>query len=144
MPICEYLEETYPEPGLLPKDPIRKARVRAFCEMVNSGMQPLQNLKVLQRIESEYHGKGAEWAKPWIADGLRALEAFISKETGKYTFGDQVTLADVFLIPQALSAQARFGIDLNDYPRIAEVVKNLNELPEFEAAKPQNQPDFEA
>jgi maleylacetoacetate isomerase len=81
----------------------------------------------------------AQPAKPSLA-----IEGLIEKSAGKYCFGDQVTLADCFLVPQALSAQQRFGVDLKTLPTINRVVENLLALPEFDKALPKNQPDFQA
>jgi len=78
MPICEYLEEVYPSTALLPKDPIKKAQVRALCEMVNSGIQPLMNLKVLQKLEEEKVEKNA-WAQHWARRGLECKRFFYIK-----------------------------------------------------------------
>lgn len=142
MPICEYLEEF--EPKLLPEDPISKANVRAVCELINSGIQPLQNLHVLQKLEKDF-GIDADtkiaWAGFFNAKGLIALEEMIKKTAGKYCFGDKITLADLFLVPQVYSAASRFKVSLDDTPTVKSVYENLIGLEAFIKADPSNQPD---
>ncbi|RUS70196.1 hypothetical protein EGW08_022040 [Elysia chlorotica] len=136
LPIIEYLEEKYPEPALLPKDAYGKAQVRALSEIVNSGIQPLQNLKVLQK-----YGDGKEeWARFHIEKGLIALEQMLEKTAGTYCYGDQVTMADLCLVPQIYNAN-RFKVDMTQFPIINRVHDKLVQLPAFVAADPARQPD---
>ncbi|XP_059139497.1 maleylacetoacetate isomerase-like [Physella acuta] len=136
LPIIEYLNERTPDPPLLPKDLYGRAKVRALSELVNSGIQPLQNLSVLEKI-----GDGKEeWAKFFIEKGLKALESFLQETAGKYCYGDSVTMADLFLVPQIYNAK-RFKIDMAQFPIISRVHDALVELPAFKAADASRQPD---
>ena len=139
--ICEYLEETRPNNNLLPKDAAIKAKIRAFCEVINSGIQPLHNLRVLKKVESLNYDK-LKWAKEMNITGLNTIEQLLEKTKGKYCFGDTITLADVFLYPQAHSAFNRFKVDSNDYKNIREVFDNLSTVKEFIDALPENQIDY--
>ncbi|WP_342376286.1 maleylacetoacetate isomerase [Myxococcus stipitatus] len=138
--ILEFLEERIPSPALLPKDAYLRARVRMVAEAVNSGMQPLQNLAVLQRIKSELNGDDKAWAAHWNVRGLEALEALVKPTVGRYCVGDAVTLADVCLVPQLYGAR-RFGVDVSAYPTLLRIEAACMELPAFQAAHPDRQPD---
>ena len=97
--IMDYIHETHPEADILPKDPNMKAKVRMITEMICSGIQPMQNLSVMQR-HSQDQGEKRLWSKHWVTVGLRALEKVLEKTAGKYCVGDMVTLADCCLVPQ--------------------------------------------
>jgi len=142
--IIEFLEEVQPSPALLPKDPILRAKIRAACELVNSGIQPLQNLKVMNKVEKDCKYDKMEWTKFWIQDGLTAIEKYLSPYNGKYSFGDEVTMADIYLVPQLQSAVERFKVDLTQFPRLNSILENLQALKAFDDAQPKNQPDFTA
>jgi len=142
--IIEFLEEVQPSPALLPKDPILRAKIRAACELVNSGIQPLQNLKVMNKVEKDCKYDKMEWTKFWIQDGLAAIEKYLSPYNGKYSFGDEVTMADIYLVPQLQSAVERFKVDLTQFPRLNSILENLQALKAFDDAQPKNQPDFTA
>lgn len=145
MAIVEYLEETRPDARkLMPKDPFQRALVRKICEHMNSGIQPLQNLRVINKIAEDYQGDKMAWCKYWNEFGLASLEKTLEKTAGKYCVGDEVTLADAFLVPQAWAAFTRFGVNKDNYPTIKRIYDALIELPEFKDASPQNQPDYEA
>jgi maleylpyruvate isomerase len=140
--ILEWLEETHPEPALLPADPVERAQIRAFAEIVACDIHPIQNLKILKKLRSlgqDQDGVNA-WAAWIIEDGLDACEALIAGRSGPYCFGDQVTLADVLLVPQ-LSNARRFGADMR-WPRILDVEAACQQLPAFKAAAPEAQPDY--
>ncbi|XP_071079343.1 maleylacetoacetate isomerase-like [Haliotis cracherodii] len=137
LPIIEYLDETRPGVKLLPEDPILRQKARALAEIVNCGIQPLQNLQVLQAIGD---AKKLEWAKKWIEKGFDALEQVIKETAGKYSMGDQVTLPDLFLVPQVYNAN-RFSVDMSCYPTISRIHAELVQLPAFKAADAHNQPD---
>jgi maleylpyruvate isomerase len=139
MAICEFLEEEYPEKHLLPKDHFLRGKVRAICSEIASGIQPLQNLSVLNRIETLGLNK-TEWAKEHITKGLNAVEILVSETKGKYCVGDEISFADAFLKPQLYNAR-RFDIDLTVYPNLIEVEQNLNSLEAFIEAHPDKQPD---
>lgn len=145
MAIVEYIEERFPDikPRLMPENLVERAQVRQICEHINSGMQPLHNLKVLQIIESEFHSDKIAWAHRWNKSGFEALEKILAHTKGKFCVGDRITLADCFLIPQLRSAIMRFKINIDDYPNVKAVYDNLKDIPEFVKAYPENQPDFE-
>lgn len=135
--IMHYLEETRPNRPLLPLDVIKRAKVREICEVIVSGIQPLQNLSVLIHVGEE---KKDEWAKHWINRGFRAVEKLLGASAGKYCVGDEVTLADCCLIPQVFNAR-RFHVDLRPFPIILRIDRELENHPAFVAAHPNNQPD---
>lgn len=142
--ICELLEELHPAPALYPKDPWERARVRALVEIVNSGTQPLQNLRVLGALSDDTAARTA-WAKQWNERGLAAFErAMAANEAlgvrGRYAYGDTFTCADVFLVPQVYSAK-RFGVDMSQYPRALRAVEHALTLPFVAGAAPERQGD---
>ena len=139
--ILEWLDETYPTPPLLPKKALDRARARELAEIVNSGMQPLQNLPLmaeLKRLGGD--AAGPAFARAANEHGLAALEAKALVSAGKCLVGDDVTIADVCLVPQLYGAR-RFGVDVAAYPTIARVEAGLVALPAFAAAHPDRQPD---
>lgn len=141
--ILEYLEERHPEPALLPQDPLDRARVRQLVECVVSGIQPIQNLAVLQSLSERFdtdRAANARWARDWIARGFDALESLLVPSAGVHTFGDAVTLADAVLVPQVYNAR-RFGVDMTAFPTISRVDATAQKLPSFQAAAPDCQPD---
>jgi len=141
--ICEYLEETHPQPPLLPKDPIQRARVRAFAQVICCDIHPIQNLKVLRRLKTSGFSEDAvnQWAAQIISEGFDACEQLIAREPGPFCFGNTVSLADVCLIPQLVNAR-RFKVDLR-WPRLLEVEAACLQLEAFRRAAPEHQPDFE-
>jgi maleylacetoacetate isomerase/maleylpyruvate isomerase len=144
MAICEYLEEVAPERPLLPRDPWRRARVRQVAEHINAGIQPLQNLIVLDHISSE-SGPRKAWVQFFNERGLGALEAMLErfeKEgiSGRYAVGDELTLADVFLVPQVYTA-LRFEVPLERFPRAARIYQTCMQLESAIASSPGKQPD---
>lgn len=139
--IVEYLEETRPLPHLLPKDPVLRAHVRRAVELVNSGIQPLQNSKTLAQVrEIGTESDVTEWAESAMSRGFEALETHARTIGRSFSVGDQLSLADVYLVPQLYNAR-RFGIDLVRYPRLLEIEENLTSLPAFVKAHPDVQPD---
>ena len=142
MAILEYLEETHPRPPLLPKDAFARGLVRQRAEQVNSGMQPLHNLSVLQRLEALGVDENA-WAHEWIARGAEALEVLAKASAGKHFVGDAVTFADVLLVPQLYNLR-RFHVDLAPYPTLTRLESAALKLPAFQAALPEAQPDAPA
>ncbi len=143
MAIIEYLDETRPQPPLLPGTPAERAEIRRVAEAINSGAQPFQNLKVLRRLESQF-GANAEakkaWASAFISEAFTAIETLLAGRSGQCCFGDTVTLADVYLPPQMYGAR-RFGVDLTPFPTLVSVEKYLKALPAFARAEPGQQPD---
>ena len=145
--ICEYLEERFPEPALLPAAPRDRAAVRAMALAVACDIHPLNNLRVLQYLRSELGQDDAgvaRWARHWIASGFEALEQLVARRSGdgRHCFGSAVTLADVCLVPQVANAR-RVQLDLAPWPRILAVTGHLESLPAFAAARPDAQPDAE-
>lgn len=136
--IIEYLDEVFPQNKLLPVDAYLRARVRQFCEVINSSMHPMGNLKVLKHLES-LHGydqaKKEQWVGIWAKQGLEALEKIAKEFSGEYSFGDEVTMADTFLIPQLMTCQ-RFNIDLQPYPVLLKINENCLALEAFKKAHP--------
>jgi len=138
--ILEYLEERHPSPALLPADPVLRARVRMLSEVMNSGIQPLHNLSVMQRIKGELKGDDKAWAAHWIDRGLAALQALAQETAGRYCVGDGVSFADLCLVPQLYSAR-RFGVDLQPYELLTRVEAACASLPAFQAAHADRQSD---
>ncbi|XP_055344181.1 probable maleylacetoacetate isomerase 1 [Paramacrobiotus metropolitanus] len=137
--IMEYLEETRPEPAIYPQNPLSRAQVRQIVELINSGIQPLQNSGVAQWCSSD-EAKSTEWQVYWIEKGLTALEKLLKQTCGKYSVGDEITAADCALAPQMFSAR-RFGVDVNKFPVATSIYKNLLEVEAFRKTHPFNQPD---
>jgi maleylacetoacetate isomerase len=137
--IMELLEELYPDPPLLPKAPQDRAKVRALVQTIAAGIQPLQNLIVLDRVGGKDQDKRNDWMKFWISRGLAAFEAQAS-ETGPFAFGEAFTMADACLLPQ-LYASRRVGVDLTPFPRILRAEAAASDLPFVAAARPEAQGD---
>lgn len=140
LPILLYLEELKPEPALLPNDSFQKAKVLSFCEMINSGIQPLQNLSVLKYIENEIQADKLQWAGHWIKKGLSVCESFLKAHAKSFCFGDELSLADCFLIPQIYNA-GRFKVDTKEFPILERINQYCLKIPAFKKALPENQPD---
>ncbi|KAJ1928733.1 Glutathione S-transferase zeta-1 [Tieghemiomyces parasiticus] len=142
MAILEYLEETRPEPALLPSrsDPARRAVVRSISDIIAADVQPVQNLGVLRRLP-------ADGRKPWgrwvVDNGFRAVEAILQKSAGRYCVGDQVTFADICVYGQMWNA-LRYEVDMKEYPILAGVYERLLELDAFRDALWINQEDCPA
>ncbi|KAG0335594.1 Glutathione S-transferase zeta-1, partial [Podila humilis] len=135
--ILEYLDETRPEVPLLPKDPLERAIVRSLVHTVAMDIQPVTNLRVLNYVGDE---RKAEWAKHFLTEGFKAVEAMLQKTAGKYCYGDSITLADITLVPQLYNG-VRFGVDLTPFPTINRINAALSELDAFKAAHPSKQID---
>jgi len=140
--ILEWLEETHPEPALLPKAPLDRQVVRAMAAVVACDIHPLNNLRILKALAGLGVGEPQrnEWVHRWIGDGFAALEQMVARHGGGYAFGDSPTLADCCLVPQAYNA-ARFGVDMSPFPAISAAVARALEHPAIAAAHPNNQPD---
>ncbi|KAG8514340.1 Maleylacetoacetate isomerase [Galemys pyrenaicus] len=135
--IIEYLEETRPTPRLLPQDPKKRAHVRMISDLISSGIQPLQNLSVLKQMGEENQ---LAWAQKVISSGFNALEKILQSTAGKYCVGDEVTMADLCLVPQVANAE-RFKVDVTPYPTISRINKSLLALEAFQVSHPRRQPD---
>lgn len=140
--IIEYLDETHPTPPLLPRDPIARARVRQLAEIVNSGIQPHQNTGTLAAL-AKLGQDGPAWARAFITDGLAAMEAIARRTAGRFLVGDELSIADVCLIPQLFGAR-RFGADLTNVPTLLRVEEACNALEAFRRAHADVQPDAAA
>lgn len=145
--IMEYLEETHPEPALLPKDPVGRARVRALSLIVSADIHPIQNLRVMGYLREKF-GQTEEsafaWSRHWIETGFDAYEATLGKDpgTGTFSHGNAPTMADMCLVPQVFNA-ARFKVDMARYPTIQRIYDTCMKHPAFDAAQPSKQPDAE-
>ncbi|MGH8199944.1 MAG: maleylacetoacetate isomerase [Steroidobacteraceae bacterium] len=141
----EYLEETHPQPALLPRSPLDRARVRSLALNVACDMHPLNNLRVLNYLRSPLGQEQAvvdTWYRHWIAEGFRGLEEEAKRASGdgRHMFGTQVTLADVCIVPQMFNAR-RFKCDVEPFPTLRAICAHLEALPEFARAAPGAQPD---
>jgi maleylpyruvate isomerase len=144
--ILEWLEETHPEPALLPKGANERATVRAMAALIGCDIHPLNNLRVLKAIRSEFNADQAAvdaWAAQWIAPGFDALEALVARHGAGWSLGDAPTLVDCYLIPQMYSAR-RFNMDLSPWPRLLAVEQTALAHPAFASAHPDLQPDADA
>lgn len=146
--IIEYLDETCPEPPLLPGDATQRSRLRALAQMVCCDIQPLNNLRVLDDLRGRFLANDTQlrdWYCHWITEGLVAFEAALDglERTGPCCIGNHPTLADVCLIPQVYNAR-RFDCDLAPYPLIRAIDTHCTALPEFRAAAPERQADAES
>ena len=141
--IMEWLDEKHPQPALLPKDTLKRARVRSISDLIACEIHPLNNLRVLQHLKRAL-GQSQEqidtWYRFWIADGLQKLEAELAG--GKFCHGDTPTMADCCLVPQIFNAK-RYNSDLAPYPKIMRAFENCMKLEAFDRAQPSNQPDAE-
>jgi maleylpyruvate isomerase len=142
--IIEWLDETHPAPPLLPKDPLRRAKVRAFALVVACDTHPVQNLKVLARLRQLGlpEAQVTEWAAWANREGLAACEKLIAGEAGPFCFGAQPTIADLCLVPQLANAR-RFGVDLAAFPRLLKAEAAARNIKAFADAAPDRQPDAE-
>jgi maleylacetoacetate isomerase len=147
LPIIEYLDETYPEPPLLPREAAARARVRALAAIVACDIHPLNNLRVLRYLHRTLeHDEAAlaAWYNHWIAEGFGAIEPLLAADsrTGRFCHGDAPGLADIALVPQVVNAE-RYRLDLAPYPTITRIFEACMTLDAFAAAHPERQPDFE-
>jgi len=146
--IIEWLEQTQPQPALLPSDAAGRARVRSLALAIACDIHPLNNLRVLNYLtgtlgitEAQKNG----WYKYWIDIGLEALETRLAREpsTGRFCHGNSPTLADICLVPQLANARRLDAIDLSPYPTLTRIEATCQSVPAFAAAAPANQPDAE-
>jgi maleylacetoacetate isomerase len=147
LPIIEYLDETHPEPHLLPPDAAGRVRVRALAAIVACDIHPINNLRVLRYLSRPLgHDQAVieTWYNHWIDSGFQALEGLLTADagTGLFCHGDRPGLADVVLVPQVVNAE-RYRLDMSPYPTIARIHARCMELEAFAAAHPRRQPDYE-
>ncbi|MHB1543261.1 MAG: maleylacetoacetate isomerase [Gammaproteobacteria bacterium] len=143
--ILEYLEDRYPEPALLPRDPVERAWVRALALTIACDIHPLNNLRVLRYLEMTLGVGSAEreaWYRHWVTQGLKALEIETARPgwRGPFALDSAPTFADVCLIPQLYNAR-RFGVDLQSFPTLVAIEQACLALPAFAATAPEHQPD---
>jgi maleylacetoacetate isomerase len=142
----EYLEETHPQPSILPGDALGRARVRSLALLVACEIHPLNNTRVLQHLRKlgQSEDQVNAWYLHWIADGLAKLEAELAGDarTGKHCHGDSPSMADCCLVPQVFNAK-RFNSDLAPYPTVMRVFEACMKLDAFDRAQPAKQPDAE-
>lgn len=141
--IIDYLDETHPQPPLLPGDPVQRAKVRAVALTIACDIHPIDNLRVLQYLKRTLKHEQSDidaWYHHWIIQGFNAIEAAIAP--GPYCFGAQVTLADICLVPQVFNAR-RLKVPLEAFPKIVAVESACLKLAAFDKARPENQPDAE-
>jgi len=145
--IIEYLDETHPEPPLLPGHPADRARVRGLAQIIGCDIHPIDNLRVLRYLADPLgHDEKTviTWFNHWIAKGFEALETVLARDgqAGEFCHGDTPGLADICLVPQCFNAQ-RHALDMKSYPTIARIFANCMKLDAFEKARPEKQPDAE-
>jgi maleylacetoacetate isomerase len=141
--IIDYLDETYPEPPFLPKDPIARAKARALAAIVACDIHPLNNtspLRYLKRVLHQEQSAIDAWYHHWVTEGFEAVEALV--DGGPYCCGTALTIADIFLVPQVNNAR-RLKVPLDQFPKIVAIEAACLALPAFERARPENQPDAE-
>lgn len=140
--ILEYLDETLPQPRLLPSQPLDRARIRALCHDVASDIHPVNNLRVLKRLRTQFQASDAQvnaWYRHWIETGFEALEARAGQVgSGNWFYRNQLSLVDLVLVPQVYNAH-RFEVDMSRYPRLERVYRHANTEPAFSRAAPENQ-----
>ncbi len=141
--IIEYLEETHPEPPLLPRDPLGRAKVRALADLIACDIHPLNNIGPLRYLKNQMSQEQSAidaWYHYWVTAGFEALETLI--EPAPYVCGNRVTLADLCLVPQVYNAR-RLKVPLDKFPKIVGVERACLALAAFDRARPENQPDAE-
>ena len=141
--IIEYLDEVDPQPPLLPRDPVERAKVRALALAIACDIHPLNNtspLRYLKNVLGQDQSKIDAWYHHWVLEGFEALETMV--RPGPYAFGGEVTLADVCLVPQIYNAR-RLKVPLERFPKLVAIDAACAKLPAFEQARPENQPDAE-
>ncbi|AZQ83444.1 maleylacetoacetate isomerase [Colwellia sp. Arc7-635] len=141
--IVEYLDDKFPTVAIYPKDSIVKAKVKALALDVACEIHPVNNLRVQQYLTQQFSLQDSDkltWSHHWMKIGFMAIEQQLKENSGKYSFGDEITMADICLVPQVYNAN-RFNLDMAEFPNIARVADNCNQHPAFIAALPENQAD---
>lgn len=140
--ILVYLDQTHPDPLLMPRDPADGAHVRSMALTIACDIHPLDNLRVLQYLTGPMgltEEAKDQWFSHWIEQGFGALETIAAPRAGNFLFGDEPTIADVCLVPQMYNARTRTSLDLNAYPTLVRAETNANALAAFQRAHPDNQ-----
>ena len=146
MALIEYLDEVHPEPPLMPRDPLGRAKVRALAQLVACEIHPLNNTRVLRYLAGELkldEETRNTWYRHWVRDGLEAFERELARlPASKYCYGDTPTLADCLLVPQIFNGK-RFNTSFDGLTRVMRVFDNCMQHPAFQKAQPSSCPDFE-
>ena len=140
--IIDYLEDTHPEPAVLPSDPVGRARVRSMAQIIACDIHPLNNQRVIGYLEKDLgcdQLKRMIWYHRWIADGFKALEVAVKDAPGAFCYSDEPTLADICLVPQIYNAK-RYEVDLGPFPTLRTINDRCQEIEAFAKAAPQHQP----
>ena len=145
MAVIEHLDEVYPEPPLMPKDPIGRSYVRAVSQIIGCEIHPLNNVRVLKHLKAQFGADEAAtnaWYEHWITEGLSGLEGYLAREglSGDFCYGNTVTMADICLVPQIFNAR-RFNCSLDAYPKLLAITDRCMTLDAFRAAEPSTQGD---
>jgi maleylacetoacetate isomerase len=142
--IIEYLDARFPEPRLIPLEPVARARVQALAQLIACEIHPLNNLRVLRYLRGELkldEAAVSKWYSHWVAEAFGPLETLVARfSSGRYCFADSLSIADVCLVPQMYNAR-RFACDLTPYPTLVRIVDGLQTEPAFARAAPEQQPD---
>jgi maleylacetoacetate isomerase len=143
--IIEYLDETHPTPAFLPAHPMARAQVRSMAQAIACDIHPINNLRILNYLKNELkqdENTVNSWYRHWITEGFRGLEAQAREHSAskRYLFADDVSIADICLVPQMFNAR-RFDTDLSSFPTLVAISTYLESLPAFAAARPEVQPD---
>jgi len=144
--ILEFIEERWPEPPLLPADPVERAQCRAFAQHVACDMHPLHVTRVRSHLMEAFglsEEQTHDWYRHWMATGLAALEESLRRRprAGAFCFGDRPTMADLYLVPQVMNGR-RYGCDLTPYPLITAIDEACRALPAFQDGMPERQSDY--
>lgn len=143
MAIIQYINGTWKKPAIFSESRSERAKQVKLAEIINSSIQPIQNLSVLQKLKSDFNATKQQtdaWCKYWIEKGFAALERELEHTAGHFSFGDRISVADIYLIPQVYNAN-RFGVDMEMFPTIERINTKCLDENAFIAAHPDNQPD---
>lgn len=141
--ILEYINSTS-DNKLLSNENADSAKIRELCEVINSGIQPLQNLAVLKKLVKDFgvsNDQKVDWIKHHIANGFHMVESLLQDSNGKFCF-NEFSMADALLIPQVYNAN-RFNLDMSEFPKISAINEHCLKLDYFQKAHPNTQPDAE-
>ena len=141
--ILEYIEQTYNKPSLYPDAPLEQMRVREISNIIACEAQPFQNMRIQTFLRQNYNLDDQaiiKWLNQWVAGAMHSAEQLIKKTRGRYCYGDQITMADIYLIPQLYSAQ-KFGVDTSQFKVLNEIASECSKIEAFERSHPEIRPD---